>query len=202
MGLHGDGEDTARLVAHGYLMRAGCTPDGGGAGIAEARRHVTAFLDQARTEHRLPVSHRARDLTAPVVSEPVANAHKYAPGPIGTELCTSADSVVVVVRDGAPALPAARAADPGRVGRHGLEIIEVITEPLLVEPEPGGKRITARLTPTDAACSPAQASLLPGRTRGRTAEAVFPPRSRRSFPIDPGQAEPGGGRGRFGGTCW
>ncbi|MEU6621978.1 ATP-binding protein [Streptomyces litmocidini] len=126
-------------------MRAGYALDGGGSCIADARHHASAFLDWARTEHRLPVSQRARDLTALVVSELVTNAYKYAPGPIRMELRISAERVDIVVCDSDPALPAARTADPGRVGQHGLEIIKAVAEELLIEQEPAGKRITVRL---------------------------------------------------------
>ncbi|MFJ4873147.1 ATP-binding protein [Streptomyces sp. NPDC088757] len=130
-------------------MRVGFTLNGSGSCIAEARRHATAFLETARTEHRLPVSARARDLTELVVSELVTNAVKYAPGPILMELRVTADAVDVVIRDSEPAVPAARAADPGRVGQHGLEIIKAVAEKLSVEQEANGKRITARLALAD-----------------------------------------------------
>jgi hypothetical protein len=52
-------------------------------------------------------------------------------------------------------VPEARPADPGRIGQHGLEIVKVATEELLIEQEPVGKRITARIalsdTPRDTA---------------------------------------------------
>ncbi|MFC7795363.1 ATP-binding protein [Streptomyces cinereoruber] len=132
-------------------MYAGYTLEGGGGRIAQARRHAAAFLETARTEHGLPVSQRARDLTELVVSELVTNAHKYAPGPVLMELRISTGHVDIVVRDSDPAVPAARAADPGRVGQHGLEIIKAVAEELLIEQEPAGKRITARLALADTA---------------------------------------------------
>ncbi|MEK9518819.1 ATP-binding protein [Streptomyces sp. NPDC087908] len=130
-------------------MRIGCTLDGGGGRIAAARRHATAFLDEARGELGLPVSQRTRDLAELVVSELVTNAHKYAPGPVLMELRITAVHVDIVVRDSEPVLPSARAADPGRVGQHGLEIIKAVAEELFVEQEPDGKRITARLALAD-----------------------------------------------------
>lgn len=39
------------------------------------------FLTRVQAEYGLPVSARAMDLTQLVVSEPVTNARKYAPGP-------------------------------------------------------------------------------------------------------------------------
>ncbi|WP_203690922.1 ATP-binding protein [Streptomyces sp. SID12488] len=113
--------------------------------IADARRHTIAFLDQARTDHDLPVSQRARDITQLVVSELVTNAVKYAPGPVRMELRINAHAVDIVVRDSDPVMPAARAADPGRIGQHGLEVVKAITEELLIEREPVGKRVTARI---------------------------------------------------------
>jgi hypothetical protein len=62
------------------------------------------------------------------------------------ELRVNARVVDVAVWDADPVLPTARPADPGRIGRHGLEIVAAATETLLMEQEPVGKRITARLT--------------------------------------------------------
>ncbi|MER5736875.1 ATP-binding protein [Streptomyces sp. NPDC002262] len=145
MGADADPGGGSESLLDRFLMRAGHVLDGGGSCVAEARRHASAFLDRARTEHRLPVSPRARDLTVLVVSELVTNACKYAPGPVLMELRIRDDSVDIVVRDGNPAVPAARAADPRRIGQHGLEIVEAVSEELLIEQEPLGKRVTARL---------------------------------------------------------
>ncbi|MFF4985494.1 ATP-binding protein [Streptomyces sp. NPDC001046] len=130
-------------------MRAGYKLCADGSCIADARHHTLAFLDQAHREHQLLISTRARDLTQLVVSELVTNARKYAPGPVWMELRLTARSVEVVVRDTEPTLPTARAADPGRVGQHGLEIVKAVTERLLIETEPLGKRITASIALAD-----------------------------------------------------
>jgi anti-sigma regulatory factor (Ser/Thr protein kinase) len=130
-------------------MRAGYALDGDDGCIADARHHAIAFLDQACADHQLPVSSRARDLTQLVVSELVTNALKYAPGPVLMELRINAHTVDVVVWDSDPAVPAARAADPGRIGQHGLEIVKAVTEDLFTEQEPVGKRITARIALAD-----------------------------------------------------
>lgn len=66
------------------------------------------------------------------------------------ELRLTAGSVEVIVWDSDPTIPAAWTADPGRVGRHGLEIVEAVTEELSVGLEPVGKRITARIALSDA----------------------------------------------------
>ncbi|MEW1906207.1 ATP-binding protein [Streptomyces sp. NPDC086147] len=130
-------------------MRAGYAFDGDSSCIADARHHATAFLETARTEYRLTVSDRAKDLTALVVSELVTNVLKYAPGPVLMELRATAETVDVVVWDSDPTLPTSRAPDPGRIGQHGMEIVKAVTEELFIEQEPVGKRITARLALTD-----------------------------------------------------
>ncbi|MFH0176544.1 ATP-binding protein [Streptomyces cacaoi] len=128
-----------------HLMRAGYALGGDDSCIADARHHAAAFLDQAVAEHHLPVSARARDLTQLVVSELVTNARKYAPGPVLMELRITAHAVDVVVWDSDPTVPAARPADPDRIGQHGLEIVKAVTEDLVIEQQPVGKRITARI---------------------------------------------------------
>lgn len=136
-------------------MRAGYALTGDDGCIADARHHALAFLEKARTDHQLPMPARARDLTQLVVSELVTNARKYAPGPVLMELRITGRAVDVVVWDSDPTVPAARAADPGRIGQHGLEIVKAVTEDLFIEQEPVGKRITARIalsqTPSDTA---------------------------------------------------
>lgn len=143
MGSDADGDGCE--AANGYLMRASYALSGDDGCIAEARHHAVAFLDKARTDHYLPVPARARDLTQLVVSELVTNARKYAPGPVLLELCINARAVDVVVRDSDPTVPTVRAADPNRIGQHGLEIVKAVTEALFIEQEPAGKRITARI---------------------------------------------------------
>ncbi|MFF5637701.1 ATP-binding protein [Streptomyces sp. NPDC012825] len=150
MGPHADGDDDAQPPADGFLMRAGYALDGGSGCISDARRHTAAFLDRARAEHDLSVSERARDLTALVVSELVTNAYKYAPGPVLMELRISTSSVDVVVWDSDPVIPATLAADPGRVGQHGMEIVKAVTTDLFIEQEAVGKRITARIALSDS----------------------------------------------------
>lgn len=146
----GSNADSDGCTAHDvHLMRNGYALDGDGGCIADARHHAAAFLDQAGEEHHLSISARAKDLTQLVVSELVTNAHKYAPGPVLLELRLTARVVEVVVWDSDPTVPAVRAADPGRIGQHGLEIVKAVTEDLFMEHEPVGKRITARITLSD-----------------------------------------------------
>ncbi|MFE6456733.1 ATP-binding protein [Streptomyces cinereoruber] len=135
----------AHPSSEGHLVRADYTLEGGGGRIGAARRHAAAFLDRMRSEYGLQVSQRVRDSIELVVSELVTNAHKYALGPVLMQLRVGAEGVDVVVWDSDPAVPVVSAADPGRVGQHGLEIIKKVAGKLFVEWEPVGKRVTARL---------------------------------------------------------
>ena len=123
--------------------------DGGGTDIARARHLAAGFLTRLQSEHGLPVSQRAMDVTRLVVSELVTNARKYAPGPILLVLRVTRGTVEVVVWDSDPALPIARAADAGRVGQHGLEIVMAVAQGFEAQREPVGKRITARIALPD-----------------------------------------------------
>ncbi|MGC0211888.1 ATP-binding protein [Streptomyces levis] len=149
VGSNADGDGCAAPDTH--MMRAGYPLNADDGGIAQARHHAGAFLHQAHTEHHLPVSDRVRDLTELVVSELVTNVRTYAPGPARMELRLTAHAVEVVVWDSEPTVPAARPADPTRIGQHGLEIVKAVTEELLIEQEPLGKRITARIALHDPA---------------------------------------------------
>ncbi|MGW7256543.1 ATP-binding protein [Streptomyces sp. NPDC054834] len=123
--------------------------DGDGTCIAQARHLTADFLARVQAEHGLPVSERAVDVTQLVVSELVTNACKYAPGPVLMDLRIAGDLVEVVVWDSDPVLPVARAADAGRVGQHGLEIVMAIAQGFEAQREPVGKRITARIAMLD-----------------------------------------------------
>jgi anti-sigma regulatory factor (Ser/Thr protein kinase) len=128
------------------LLQTTVALDGDGADIAHARHMAAGFLARVQAEHGLPVSARVLDVTQLVVSELVTNARKYAPGPVGLDLRVAGDAVEVIVRDGNPAPPVARDADPGRVGQHGLEIVMAVAQALDVRQEPAGKSITARIS--------------------------------------------------------
>jgi anti-sigma regulatory factor (Ser/Thr protein kinase) len=123
--------------------------DGDDTCIAQARHLAAGFLARIQADHGLPVSQRAMDLTQLVVSELVTNARKYAPGPVLMDLRVVDDTVEVVVWDSEPVLPVARAADAGRVGQHGLEIVMAVAQGFEVQREPVGKRITARIALLD-----------------------------------------------------
>lgn len=123
--------------------------DGAVGCIADARACAVDFLTRARTDHGLPVSARAMDLSQLVVSELVTNALKYAPGPVLLELRVAAGALEITVWDSDPTLPTARATDADRVGQHGLEIVMAVVDGFEAHREPVGKRITARLALSD-----------------------------------------------------
>ncbi|MFF9164222.1 ATP-binding protein [Streptomyces longwoodensis] len=122
---------------------------GDGTSIARARHLAAQFLTQVRTDHGLSVSQRAIDVTQLVVSELVTNVRKHAPGPALMHVRIIGDLVEIVVRDSAPVLPVAQAADAGRVGQHGLEIVMMVAQGFDVQMEPAGKRITVRIALLD-----------------------------------------------------
>ncbi|MER6186105.1 ATP-binding protein [Streptomyces sp. NPDC001652] len=141
------GEDSA--VPDEQEIQTTVALEGDGACIARARHIAADFLTRVQAEYGLPVSQRAIDLTQLVVSELVTNARKYAPGPVLLDLRIVGDAVEVVVWDGDPVLPVARAADAGRVGQHGLEIVMAVAQGFEAQREPVGKRITARIALLD-----------------------------------------------------
>ncbi|MFF9850451.1 ATP-binding protein [Streptomyces litmocidini] len=136
-------------VPYGRALQTTVALEGDGTDIAQARHLASGFLTRVQAEHGLPVSQRALDLTQLVVSELVTNAHKYAPGPVLLDLRVIGDLVEVVVWDSDPVLPIARAADAGRVGQHGLEIVMAVAQGFEAQREPVGKRVTARLALVD-----------------------------------------------------
>ncbi|MGW2617572.1 ATP-binding protein [Streptomyces sp. NPDC001500] len=135
--------------------------DGDGSCIAQARHRALDFLTRVQAEHGLPVSARAMDLTQLVVSELVTNARKYAPSPVLMELRISRDLLEIIVWDSDPVLPVARAADAGRVGQHGLEIVLAVAQGFEAQREPVGN-----------ASPPASPYPTTGRRRHRTPPPV------------------------------
>ncbi|MGA5499272.1 ATP-binding protein [Streptomyces cinereoruber] len=131
------------------VIQATAVLNGDDSDIAHARHLATAFLTTAQTEHGIAVSRTGVELTQLVVSELVTNARKHAPGPARMDLRITGGVVEIVVWDCEPALPAARPADAGRVGQHGLEIVMALALDFEVHSEAGGKRITARIALTD-----------------------------------------------------
>ncbi|MFI5972931.1 ATP-binding protein [Streptomyces sp. NPDC051452] len=118
---------------------------GDGSCIAEARHQATAFLARHEGGHRTRVPARVAGLAVLVVSELVTNAYKYAPGPIRLRLRLGREALEVEVWDSDPVLPAASGADPERVGRHGLEIVQAVAADFAVLRDTVGKCITVRI---------------------------------------------------------
>ncbi|MGC9377881.1 ATP-binding protein [Streptomyces sp. MH13] len=131
------------------LVRISAEYEGRPGDIARGRELARRFLARVRAVRGLPVSDRATDLVQLVVSELLTNACKYAPGPASVDLELAEDRVEVTVWDSDPALPVAEKADPGRIGRHGLEIVMAVCQSFEVRREPVGKRMRAAVRLAD-----------------------------------------------------
>jgi signal transduction histidine kinase len=126
-------------------MWSGAAYGGETESIAAARGLVADFLARVRRVRGVEVSVSVAGAAELVVSELVTNACKYAPGPCTVEVELTGAVLQIVVRDTEPVLPIARAAEPGRVGQHGLELVLALCEGVEMQWEPVGKRITARI---------------------------------------------------------
>jgi len=124
---------------------AGAAYDGDTGSIAVARRLVVTFLAEARDLHGVDVPPHIQADAQLVVSELVTNASKYAPGPCVLNLEIRGPVLEITAWDTDATLPLATAAGPGRIGRHGLEIVSALCNGFDVRREPVGKRIRARL---------------------------------------------------------
>ncbi|WNI14463.1 ATP-binding protein [Actinacidiphila sp. ITFR-21] len=129
----------------GQGIWAGAAYDRRPGAIAEARSFMAGFLERARTEHGVEVPEQADADAQLVVSELVTNAFKYAPGPCALDLEIRGPLLEITLWDTNTALPMARAAEPGRIGQHGLEIVFAVADGFDVRREPVGKRITVTL---------------------------------------------------------
>ncbi|WP_329129750.1 ATP-binding protein [Streptomyces sp. NBC_01476] len=136
---------SSRRGPAGQGIWAGSAYDGQTGAIAEARAFTAAFLERARTLHGARVPEQADADAQLVVSELVTNAFKYAPGPCALDLEIRGPVLEITLWDTNTALPIARAAEPGRIGQHGLEIVFALADGFDVRREPVGKRITVTL---------------------------------------------------------
>ncbi|MFF8882248.1 ATP-binding protein [Streptomyces flaveolus] len=118
--------------------------------IARGRELARGFLARLRAARGIAVSDRTVDVVQLVVSELLTNACKYAPGPSLVDLELAEDRVEVSVWDSDPVLPEPATSDPGRVGRHGLEIVMAVCLTYEVRRETVGKRTTAAVRLADA----------------------------------------------------
>ncbi|WP_229898457.1 ATP-binding protein [Streptomyces finlayi] len=124
--------------------------DGSTAGIAAARAFAMDFLHLLGTRCGLVVPARLREVVPLVVSELTTNACKYAPGPQRLELEADEADLRLSLWDTSPALPVVLAADPGRIGQHGLAIVTALCQDYTVHPQPPGKRTTVRISLADS----------------------------------------------------
>ncbi|MFH8659988.1 ATP-binding protein [Streptomyces afghaniensis] len=117
----------------------------GSESISEARDAARRFMIELQVVHGVPVSDRALGMVELVVSELVTNAYKFAPGPCLLDVKLVDGALEVGVWDTDPTLPTASPADPGRAGRHGLEIVMVVCRSVEMRREPVGKRVVATI---------------------------------------------------------
>jgi anti-sigma regulatory factor (Ser/Thr protein kinase) len=140
-----DAQDSGTLLVHASAVYEGHSS----ADIPHARELARGFLTRVQAEYGVPVSDRALGMIQLVVSELMTNACKHAPGPCLLDLELVGDGIDVSVWDSETVLPVARAADPGRVGQHGLEIVMAVCQSFEAHREPVGKCIIARVTLAD-----------------------------------------------------
>ncbi|MGW2787942.1 ATP-binding protein [Streptomyces populi] len=133
------------------VLEASFTLDSDGSRISQARRLAAGFLTSARDQYGVPVAAAAIEIVQLIVSELVTNARKYAPGPALMRLRILDAVLRVEIWDSSPVTPAAKEADPQRIGQHGLEIVTALALAVTVEPTVVGKRITADIDLTTTA---------------------------------------------------
>ncbi|HET6858556.1 MAG TPA: ATP-binding protein [Streptomyces sp.] len=141
----GEAARVAEESPAGRRTWAGAAYDGTAEAIGDARRLVVGFLAQLIEDRGSEVSSRVAGAAQLVVSELVTNACKYAPGPCVVNVEMIGPVLEITVWDSESALPVAQAAEPGRVGGHGLEIVRSLCESLEVLCEPIGKQVKARI---------------------------------------------------------
>ncbi|MFG3310151.1 ATP-binding protein [Streptomyces wuyuanensis] len=117
--------------------------------IGAARDLARSFLGQLKVARGVRVSGSTSDAVELVVSELVTNAHKFAPGPCLLSLEYRYGAVHVTVWDSNPSLPVTRAPDPARIGHHGLEIVEAVSESLQFCKHAMGKQVISAITLSD-----------------------------------------------------
>jgi anti-sigma regulatory factor (Ser/Thr protein kinase) len=144
-GQGGGQEGPGTAGSPGACPRGSAVYDGQPESIAAARDFASVYLADLRRVHGVAVSSRTIGTAQLVVSELVTNACKYAPGPCLLDCELVGDHLEITVWDSDGSLPVARAAEPGRIGQHGLEIVMALCEGFDVRREPVGKRIKVRV---------------------------------------------------------
>ncbi|MFD9396584.1 ATP-binding protein [Streptomyces sp. NPDC060000] len=123
----------------------GATWGEGAARAADARQALRAFLGHAPRTGRTAVPPALAADAELAASELVTNAIRHAPGPCGMTLQLSSDELTITVWDSSTAKPAAKKADPRRIGGHGLRLVHTVSDRVVVALRTTGKRITAHL---------------------------------------------------------
>ncbi|MGQ4487413.1 ATP-binding protein [Streptomyces sp. SAS_281] len=116
--------------------------------IARVRDFVRGFLMSAQHLRGWVVSARAMDVAQLVASELATNVCKYAPGPCLVDLEADGTTLGIVMWDSGSVLPVASAADPTRVGQHGLELVLLVCQSFEVRQEVVGKSLRALIALT------------------------------------------------------
>ncbi|MFF3749283.1 ATP-binding protein [Streptomyces sp. NPDC002018] len=110
---------------------------------ADARRFAARFLQQLEAEWCAVLGDRRVGDVLLVVNELVTNAERHSHGPYVLELEGTDRRVAVTVYDSSSTLPRRYERDPGRVGGHGMEIVAAVSDRLVAERVPVGKRVQA-----------------------------------------------------------
>ncbi|AYN43326.1 ATP-binding protein [Streptomyces dangxiongensis] len=129
-------------------LRYGATWGEGAARAADARQALRALLSHAPRTGRTAVSADLAVDAELAASELVTNAVRHAPGPCGMTLKLSSDELTITVWDSSTDKPAAKKADPRRIGGHGLHLVHTVSDRVVVALRETGKRITAHLSLT------------------------------------------------------
>ncbi|MFJ3222609.1 ATP-binding protein [Streptomyces sp. NPDC086783] len=131
--------------------------DGGAMTSARARHAASAFLERTRQSGLIsPTPHDMQNVQL-VVSELVTNVlrHTSGTGSLRIELAPDGTQARITVRDTSSCAPRVLERDPGRLGGHGLEIVEAVSRSLSVEPGPDGTGktiiVNIPLTPAEPA---------------------------------------------------
>jgi anti-sigma regulatory factor (Ser/Thr protein kinase) len=129
-------------------LRYGAIWGDGAARAADARQALRAFLGHAPRTGRAAVPTALAVDAELTASELVTNAILHAPGPCGMTLQLSSDELTITVWDNSTEKPAAKMADPRRIGGHGLHLVHSVSDRVVVALRETGKRITAHLALT------------------------------------------------------
>ncbi|WP_066953259.1 ATP-binding protein [Streptomyces lushanensis] len=122
-------------LAQEFLGAPGCP--------AEARGLTVRFLQRLEAEWCAELGDRRSGDVLLVVNELVTNAERHSHGPFLLELEGTDRRLVVTVYDSSSTLPRRYERDPGRPGGHGMEIVDALSDRLVAERVPVGKRVQA-----------------------------------------------------------